>query len=163
MKHLLIPVALITAMVFSSCDQAPTLQGQSSKDAEHARVAIKHLKKLKSVTDAGVSYTDYSARVLDAKTEVDSELSEISSSNRVKSLLADSMDAYVAARDLWRTVIKKTTKDNIGLVHFPDDERKRYEKYGITFLDGQAMSGGAASAWKYASQQISEAEGLLSK
>ena len=49
----------------------------SAKERDAAKAVLKQFKKPESYTEAGLTYTEYQRRVLDAKGEVDSQLHEI--------------------------------------------------------------------------------------
>ena len=96
---------------------------------------------------------------MDAKVEVDSELADVSSTNQVKSVLADAMDAYIVARDFLGKCLRDG--DKYGLTFFDSEEQKRYKRYGLEFYENHAVKDRVAMIWEYASKKIAEAELML--
>jgi len=136
----------------------------SDKERDTAKAALKELRKLNSVTEAGLNYQEYQKRVLDAKGEIDSQLLDIPS-GQVKDALKKSLDAYVDGRDFWGEAI---SRDKGGFCYFSKEYAQRFSKYGEVIhqtADGSWISetNMVKLFWLHASLQAKTAEELLSK
>lgn len=76
--------------------------------------ALEALQGLKSVTDAGVNYTNYAPRVLDAKIKVDRYLAAAPTDAPGRDAIALAMREFVLASQAWNAVIGKRVEDEIA-------------------------------------------------
>jgi hypothetical protein len=70
-----------------------------------AEVSLEALKGLRSVTQAGISYAEYSRRVLDAKVLVDKYLSSTNPDDAKRAAIRLAMKYYEVASQLWNNKI----------------------------------------------------------
>jgi len=114
----------------------------SSKNTASAKRALEAIHKLQSATEAGLSFMQYSERVLDTKAEVDAALRSITvetpSDAHFVQDIESAMYFYVAARDDWSTSIRNEYSE--------ESKRKLIN-----------------TAWDGAREQIKFAEALLPK
>jgi hypothetical protein len=73
---------------------------RKSREEPLLQEAMKGLRGLQSVANAGISYREYSPRVLDAKTKVDEYL-RVSAGTEVKTMVASTMEYHVLASSFW--------------------------------------------------------------
>jgi len=96
---------ILTTLIFAS-----TLLAQAP-----ATDALDALKGLKSVTEAGVNFRDYSSRVLDAKVKVDKYLADAPKDDPARPQAETAMRLYVMAMQTWAMKIqRKGTATPIG-------------------------------------------------
>lgn len=77
----------------------------SEVERRSANEALQALKALQSVTEAGVTYQEYSRRVLDAKIQVDRYLQTEGGDAEIKRSVQEAMDLYVLASSAWNAKI----------------------------------------------------------
>lgn len=117
-----LPLICILAAIFTivSC---PSLSAAKSKKIAHkpaasphstglttaqkaaALAALKSLNKLQAATEVGVSYVDYSSRLIDVKAEVSDNLENVPD-GQLKQKINSAMDAYADARTAWGEIIE---------------------------------------------------------
>lgn len=67
--------------------------------------ALKSLRRLQAATEVGVSYVDYSSRLIDVKADVSDNLDNLPN-GQLKQKLNAAMDAYADARTAWGEIIE---------------------------------------------------------
>ena len=88
---------------------APKKSGLTTAQKAAASKAVKQLRALNSVVEIGTTYSDYSKRVVDAKIEIDDQLSSLPNGELKKSILA-ALKAYDDARNLWKLEVGDTAE-----------------------------------------------------
>lgn len=114
--------------------------------------AITELKKLNSATVAGLTYPEYSRRVLDTKVSLDAIIQRIPPTNEDKATLEEIMEIYLAARDFWALAIRNT--DESGIVFVPKDEREKYRAVGVPFSYDIAVPSDLKLIWARAASAL---------
>jgi hypothetical protein len=117
------------------------------------------LKKLHSATEAGLSYSDYSKRVVDAKVEIDGVVDEITEV-RVKKGIRESLQAFLDAREFWQIAIRDS--DRHGILYLSEGDKRRFSQYEIVYSsDGTfTTKESVASFWRYGTKKLGEAAGF---
>jgi hypothetical protein len=77
--------------------------------------ALEALQGLKSVTDAGVNYTNYAPRVLDAKIKVDRYLATAPADAPARVAIALAMHEFVLASQDWNATIGSRSTEQIAI------------------------------------------------
>jgi hypothetical protein len=77
--------------------------------------ALEALQGLKSVTDAGVNYTNYAPRVLDAKIKVDRYLAAAPAGAPARAAIALAMHEFVLASQDWNASIGSRSTEQIAI------------------------------------------------
>ncbi len=138
--------------------------GLTSNEFEAAKLALKELNKLASVTEAGLNHQEYQTRLLNAKVEIDNQLHDIPSS-QVKTYLQESLQAYVDAKEFWDLALQR--QGEYRYFYLSDAELAKYSKYGFGGKDrkeprlvGDEM---VSIFWMYGKSKASYAEELLLK
>lgn len=140
--------------------------------------ALKALKGLQSVAQAGTNYRDYSPRVSDAKIMVDRYLSGADSYDSAKTPIAAGMHYYVLAGSAWSSSISRSNYERVGADPAVGEceparhviaESKRTLPIIWRSPVGEATTvgivigaGGISALWSCASDKIADAERLLS-
>ena len=118
----------------------------------------RELIKLNGATESGVTYLQYSERVLNAKTEVESAALAMDD-KEIKRLYSRVLDAYQAARDFWNKFIVRAT----AYPGFDRYERERFKLYGIQFnTDGKVGKEGVHVIWENAQTKLKDLSEYLS-
>lgn len=101
----------------------------AEKQARYAilAAAVAELKKIESMTQAGVNYAEYSRRVLDCKINLDGILNKLPSDDAPRKTLEGSMRAYIAARNLWGEIITHGGRDEY--IELTDKRREEFAEY----------------------------------
>jgi hypothetical protein len=72
-----------------------------------AKDALDSLHGLKSVTEAGINFIEYSSRVLDTKVKIDRYLAEAPKDDKQRTAIDNAMNLYVIARGAWSASIRE--------------------------------------------------------
>ena len=125
------------------------------------KVTLKEIKKLNTATKVGINRDEYSRRVLDVASNVQSNLDEIKNTS-VRKQLKSALQAYVDANDYWGRMY------NLQYVSaFFERYANEVGKYGIKTSDyddyhgtfrNQGMSKILTPVWTYAEKAIEQAE-----
>jgi len=78
-----------------------TPTGLNAAQRENAEKALLALRKLKVATAVGVTFNDYSSRLIDATAEVDQDTSALPQ-GAVRSKIVEALGHYTIAHDMWR-------------------------------------------------------------
>jgi hypothetical protein len=81
------------------------LAGAAFAQSPTAKDALDALHGLKSVTEAGVNFIEYSSRTLDTKVKVDRYLDEAPKDDKQRTAIDNAMNLYVIARGAWSASI----------------------------------------------------------
>jgi hypothetical protein len=140
-------------------------QESSSKKKDAAQKAFKELLKLKSITGTGVSYSQYSDRLVDSKTTIEMALLDVDDSN-FKSAVSDILATYIDARDYWSLCIQSSSYPMIRDSDLMTRINNEYGKYKIPYEgpEGPAFAGKsifltpsqASYIWDFANKQIDD-------
>ena len=119
---------------------------------------LDEFRGLESVTSAGISYQDYSQRVLDTKIVIDRTLKETPQPS-TKDELAAIMDCYVAAKNYWAYSIQEP-----DAILLPEDIANNCKRFGaILPISVGAKSEYVSEFWEWASKHIKTVEEQLKK
>ena len=115
----------IKAVWFGEIPAQPVVDTKKDKEQESIQQALKSLRKLSAATEVGVSFVEYSRRLIDVKSEVAEYLSNISD-GYIKDEINAAMEAYADASTGWNEMGRNFTL-------FPSLEPGKYlqKKYGI--------------------------------
>ena len=69
--------------------------------------AVKSLRRMKSATDVGINYQQYSSRIIDLKGDVDEAIAQLSD-RELKTELTLAMEAYQDALTLWNHMVQSS-------------------------------------------------------
>ena len=105
------------------------------KSLEAAKKAIRELKKMNSVIELGVNYSDYRKILLETKPIFDEALSD-TSEGKIKTLLSASMKAYVNAGNLWNVFAQRSV-DMGATVYFSEAEKEQFRDYDLDWKRGE--------------------------
>jgi hypothetical protein len=130
------------------------------------QTVFKELIKLESIVGTGVTYDQYSERLLDTKTTIEMTLLEVDDSN-FKSSVSDILVTFIDARDYWSLCIRNSSHFGILNDSGPDAMladyiRNHYGKYKIPYEIASAgksiilSSGQLSYIWGFANQQIDD-------
>jgi hypothetical protein len=153
-------------MSFAANEQQPQVTTEDT-----AKDVLRSLKSIASVTDAGVTLSQYSDRVLDTKVKVDVFLSNYPE-NKISPYVKTATNAYIEARKAWEEMIKARSSRthmyrNIGERAKTDTETKNTmedcyiysaKNFFTTELDANKEIN---EFWKCANNNIKSIDGLL--
>jgi len=151
--------------------KSPASRTQVSSSDVRAMTAMNELRGLRSITQAGVTYRDYSPRVLDSKVKIDRYLDESGGSPEFKVVIREAMEMYVFASLVWNARITKTSwqvsgHPAIDLCPPLKDERDTARDRAIResrapeVLAGWAIENNIPMIWTCASERIKQLETL---
>ena len=131
--------------------------------------ALDALKSLQSVTTAGLTYREYSPRVLDAKVRVDRYLQGEGRNRAFQVQIEQAMDLYVLASAAWSSKITKeySLGDDARVELCPVANRLREEQSRIVDLlpretaRGLAVAHSVSVLWDCAYERIAEMDSVL--
>ena len=126
-------------------------------DLAPAKLALKSLRKLNSLTEAGLTFDQYSSKFLDIKIEVDDAMVSLPTYNRLRSKIESIMNTYRDARDFWAHCTRNgRSKHGHIYAHFESYEMIKHSQYNIGRSDeGDVDSNQVSAIWSYAQKQIS--------
>ena len=149
-----------------------TTTGWTPGHRQAAQDAMKELRKLRSAIEIGLSYRQYTDRLVDTKTETDEKL-RILPASAFKQEISATMEAFADARELWRLALANVKSAKVYLFY----AGKIFEKYNIhldrdpTTVDERVWVAGPTKEtfldyplkqiWAAAIQHLEQAEGLL--
>ncbi len=131
--------------------------------------AMKELRKMQSATEVGISFQEYSSRLIDLKASVDEALRQISDSD-LKRELRFAVEAYADGLDLWNRQLhtRYPLKQSGDLLR--EEAKDICEKYGIkdfsTSTSGAEIVNGQKALnfiWVFAKTAIEKAEKMIAK
>jgi hypothetical protein len=79
----------------------------SADERRTATEALQGLQNLRSVTEAGLNYSEYSRRVLDGKIQVDRYVNASGGNQELKNGMAEALDLYLFAGAAWNAKIRE--------------------------------------------------------
>jgi len=132
------------------------------KQVQAAQNALKAIRRIVSATDIGVTYLEYNSRLLDAKADVDSELSslDLPEFSRFKQEMGLAIECFADARTIWQ----KADGDEVLADYEP--QKSLIEKYSVptfTRFDFNLFSRSVALSviWAEAKKHVDSASELL--
>ncbi len=134
---------------------------------ESLTLAMKELHRMKSATEVGISFQEYSSRLIDLKASVDEALRQISDPD-LKRELRFAIEAYTDGLDLWNRQLhtRYPLKQSGDLLR--EEAKDICEKYGIkdftTSTSGAEIINGQKALnfiWAFAKTAIEKADKLV--
>ena len=125
----------------------PPAEPRDDRSSAAAKTIYRELLKLQSATETGVTYFQYTERLLNAKSEIEANLPYVSDSN-FRSSVELVLNVYIDAREYWSYF------DRGSYRKFSQYEQMRFEPYRLTFSDGYASRSQISTIWEQASQRI---------
>ena len=122
-------------------------QKSTNKKKESAQKVFKELFKLKLITETGLSYSQYSERLIDAKTTIEMSLLDVDD-QRFSSSVSEILSAYLDARDIWLFCIQYPH------IKYIDSEIAVFQKYKIKPLYDFRNTGDVSSFWSFATDHL---------
>jgi len=131
---------------------------------------LQALQGLRSVTEAGLNYVEYSRRILDGKVQVDRYVNAKAGDIELRKKMAEAMEFYLFAGDAWNAKIRKEY-DGIGsdprvdlcpLLRELRDRARGGEYISVEQARGISVAVGVSTIWSCASAKIREVEETLS-
>lgn len=133
----------------------------SSEDITKIKSALKALKKLESGTKVGINFNEYSSRIIDTQSEIDSFESECNHvPSEIKEDIKKAMECYADADMFWNAKVNNLLDNDFDRYM---NALHKLEKY--TFLPKSIYSNQEilSPLWEKASEYIENASNLLKK
>ena len=165
-KTLLILVCLGVTVGCGNSKEAEA-QKEAQNDAKNS--VIKELNKMNSITEMGVNYQNYSTKLLDVKTEIDSLMNDISD-EQFKTKAQEALQAYVDATTVWNNMITgyRGSDENTVIVEQINKYIEKYELGGGSLPRDDGTVGGfipwegaLPKIWAIATLKTKEAKALI--
>ena len=86
-------IPLVCVLLLASCNRA---------DRQLANAAIESLKQVRAATEVGMTYEQYSTRVIDAKAKVTAAMEKLTDDDPLKDGLNATMNCYADAVTIWQ-------------------------------------------------------------
>ena len=147
--------APLNPMPSSVAGVTPPLTARQSEDTRKRKAAaqrvFQQLLKLSSITEVGVTFPQYSERLLDAKSEIESALLEVDNQG-FKARASNTLTAYVDARKFWSNFVGRSGDYR----KFLWGEEYKYEQYKLNFdkADNSISRREVTVIWAYADKQL---------
>ena len=134
-RTLLLCLAISTAFLPLGCTKRHSEQGAQAVPNPNAVAALAELRKLESVTNAGISLEEYSRRVLDAKIATDAHLATLRKTGYNTDEIAFVLQGYVVAKNVWEKWSRNEGKKGFKSEFFPPKEWENATQYGASPAD----------------------------